>query len=111
MKAGNLRHVIDIQDASVVADGQGGFVSTWTAVSGLANLRAAIWPLSGTERLESDKLELAVSHKIRIRYHSGITAEMRIKHGIRYFNIKSIINPDERNIMVDMLAEEIDGGS
>jgi SPP1 family predicted phage head-tail adaptor len=111
MRAGNLRHIIDIQDTSMVSDGMGGWVETWATISNGANLRAAIWPLRGSERIEAMKVEVAISHKIRIRYHSGITAEMRIKHGTRYFNIKSIIVPDERNIMVDMMAEEIDGGS
>jgi len=111
MRAGNLRHVIDIQDATETPDGMGGVTVVWAAITNGANLRAAIWPLRGSERIEAMKVEVAISHKIRIRYHSGITAEMRIKHGIRYFNIKSIINPDERNIMVEMMAEEIDGGS
>jgi len=52
------------------------------------------------------KQELEITHKIRIRYRSGMTSKNRIKFGSRYFNITSILNPDERNIMIDMFAVE-----
>jgi len=109
MRAGELRHVIDIQDSVNSADGQGGWTQVWSNV--YSNVRAAVWPLRATERLESMKLELSTTHKIRIRYREGIKADMRVKFGTRYFNIQSIIVPDERRIMCEMLCEEIDGGS
>jgi SPP1 family predicted phage head-tail adaptor len=109
MRSGLLRHVIDIQDAAETPDGMGGFTTSYSDLH--SNLRAAIWPLSGSERLESDKLELSVTHRIRIRYREGIKADMRVSFDSRYFNIKSVIVPDERRIMVEMLCEEIDGGS
>ena len=109
MRAGILRHMIDIEDATDTNDGMGGVTQVWSDLH--TGLRAAIWPLSGNERLESDKLELAVTHKIRIRYREGIKTDMRVSFDSRYFNIKSVIVPDERRIMVEMLCEEIDGGS
>jgi len=83
-------------------DGDG---AQWTCKA--PKIRAAIWPLKGKEQLEGMKVELTVTHKIRMRYLSGVTADMRIEFGSRYFNVRSIINPDERNRMLDILAEEV----
>ena len=108
MRSGLLRHIVAIQEQTEVADGMGGASLTWAAVSGMASVPAAIWPLKATERLDAMKLEMKVTHRIRIRHRSGITAKMRIywSNKVRTFNIISIINPDERNIMLDMICTE-----
>ena len=106
MRAGNLRHTISIQEETETPDGQGGFSLSWDDVSGMDAVPAAIWPLSAKESLDAMKLELQVTHKVRIRYRSGITAKNRIKFGTRIFNIISLINFEERNKQLDMLALE-----
>ncbi|MCP4704012.1 MAG: phage head closure protein [candidate division Zixibacteria bacterium] len=106
MRAGQLRHTISIQEQTDVADGMGGFTTSWADISGMDAIPAAIWPLSAKESIEAMKLELVVSHKIRIRYRSGITAKNRILFGSRVFDVVSLINNDERNISLDMLAVE-----
>jgi SPP1 family predicted phage head-tail adaptor len=105
MRAGNLRHVIDIEDATGVPDGMGGFTDTYSAK--YSGLRAGIWPTNAKERVENLKMGMSISHKIRIRYRSGIRSDMRVKFGTRYFNIISIINRDERNELIDMIADEV----
>ena len=111
MRSGTLRHVIDIQDAAETNDGLGGVTVVWAAIANGTNLRASIWPVSASERINNDKVELTITHRIRTRYREGITADMRVKHGSDYYNIKSIINSEMRNIMLEMLCEEIDGES
>jgi len=94
LRAGDLKHLIDIQEATLVADGMGGQTTTWANVSGLSGLRAAIWPLYASERLEAMQLEHAISHRIRIYYRPGLNADMRVvldKGGER---IASIVNRD-----------------
>jgi len=103
MICGQLKHSITIQEQNDVSDGMGGSTTTWTD---LFDTRAAIWPTSSKERLDAMKLELQITHKIRMRYRSGITSKHRIKFGTRTFNIISLINPDERNIMYNILAVE-----
>jgi len=103
MRAGTLRHKITFQTATDTSDNMGGYTQAWTDTY---DCFAAIWPLKGTEALEAMKLEHAVTHRIRIRYRSGITADMRIKFGSRYFDIVSSINPDERNVSLDIMATE-----
>jgi len=110
MRSGSLRHSIDIESGKATSDGMGGETIVFTAISDGSGIRASIWPLRSTERLEAAKLELQITHRIRIRYRTGVTAAMRIKFndpaGARYFNIRSIINNDEKNITLEFLAEE-----
>jgi SPP1 family predicted phage head-tail adaptor len=47
-----------------------------------------------------------ISHKIRIRYLASVTPKLRIKFGTRYFDIVSVINPDERNEYLEMMCRE-----
>ena len=110
MRAGWLRHSIDIEESTDTTDNMGGFTKTWAAITNGSGVRAAIWPVRAKELLEAGKLELSTTHKIRIRYISGVNAAMRIKFndpdGARYFNIRSKICPCERGIMLEFLAEE-----
>ena len=79
--------------------------AVWTC-SGDGSINAAIYPIRGNELVESMKLELVTTHKIRIRYMSGIKSDMVIYFGSRTFDIVQIINPAERNIYLELLAKE-----
>jgi SPP1 family predicted phage head-tail adaptor len=109
MRAGGLRHKIVFQQLTVANDTWGHSAKTWTAY---VTRYAAIWSLRGVERLEAMKLDNEITHKIRIRFTSGLHPKMRIEYydheeGItRYFNILSILNIDERNIYQEIMASE-----
>jgi len=106
MRAGNLRHKISFQEQTNTSDGMLGFSITWANISGLGSVPASITAIKSNEIIESLKLELKITHKIKCRYHAGITAKHRILFGSRTFNIVSIINPGERNISLEFLAIE-----
>jgi len=106
LRAGNLRHRIAIQTETSVSDGMGGFTLSWANVENMGSVPAAIWPLSAKENLDAMKLEQQITHKIRIRYQSGITSKNRIVFGSRTFNIISILNYEERNRSFDLLCLE-----
>ena len=111
MRSGDLRHKITIQERTQTSDGMGGFSEVW---SDLYPTRAAIWPMKANEILDAMKLELQVDHKIRIRHPRmfEIKADMRVKwfdhiaKVDKYFNIYSIINPDKRNVILELLCSE-----
>ena len=84
-------------------DGSG---AQWTC-TGDGSINAAIYPVRGQEAVDNAKLELSTTHRIRIRYMSGITPSMRVLFGSRVFNIVQIINPEERNVYLEFMAEEI----
>ena len=111
MRSGDLKHFITFQEPTQTSDGGGGFTIVW---SDAYETRAAIWPLSSKEQLDSMKLELEVNHRIRIRHPRNIdlTAKHRIKwldhvtNEYKYFNIVSVRNVDKRNLMLEFLALE-----
>ncbi len=111
IRSGDLRHKITIQERTQTADNIGGFSEIW---SDLYPTRAAIWPMKATEVLDALKLELQVDHRIRIRHPRTfeIKADMRVKwfdhiaKVDKYFNIISILNPDKRNVLLELLCSE-----
>lgn len=98
-----MRHKIQIQEKTQVSDGMGGFTETWATVN---EVWAAIWPVSAKESRENMRVEANITHNIRIRYRTGIVHAMRVLFGSRTFEIKGLINPDERNIWLDMVCNE-----
>ena len=103
MRAGSLRHKIIFQELTVANDTWGHSSETWTDQ---VTTYASIWTLRGTERMEGLKLDNEITHKIRIRYRTDLHPKMRIKFGTRYFNIISLIDPDERHIYYEIMANE-----
>jgi SPP1 family predicted phage head-tail adaptor len=103
MKIGDLNKRIELQYQTRVSDGMGGFMTAWTDA---CTIFGAIWPISASEITAMNSTTMVVSHRIRIRYRSVIKASWRIKFGLRYFNIVSIINPNEKNQMLDLMVKE-----
>lgn len=111
MRAGALRHKIMIQAKSTAAgrDSFGGQVVAWTSNRGVW---AEVKPIRGSQYFEAQQVQSAVTHKIRIRYTTlaGSTeitpGNCRAKWGTRIFNIHAALNPDERNIMLDLMCSE-----
>ena len=104
MRIGDLQKRITLQYQTKVADGMGGFTVSWADT---ATVFAAIWPTSANERIQAMQEVMTVTHRIRIRYRTGIRASWRVKFGNRYFSISSIINPSEKNEMLDLLCKEV----
>ena len=105
MRAGDLRHRIIIQPNTNTSDGMGGMTTTYPEKDWI-RVWAAIWPVSATEQLATMKEIMIISHRIRIRYRSGIKPRWRIRFSDRYFNIVSIINPNEKNELLDLMCKE-----
>ena len=65
-------------------------------------------PMSGREYEESQKIRAETTYKISTRYFPGITAEMRIFHNGREFEIISILDLDGRREELQIVAIETD---
>lgn len=104
IRAGELSKTIDIQAPGKTSDGMGGMTTVWTTLA--ANVYAAIWPVSASEMVQANAASMVLSHRIRIRYRSIFKAAWRLKYGDRYFNIVSIINPNEANEYLDLMCKE-----
>ena len=104
MRAGSLNKRVTLQYPTSVSDLMGGFTTTWT--TGEKIVWAAIWPTSANELVRSMQTVMEITHRIRIRYRVGVLPSWRIKFGTRYFNIVSIVNPNEKNELLDLMCRE-----
>ncbi len=103
VEAGKLRHKIDIQQFTTAKDSYGEDIKTWVSFH---QCYASVNPLRGKEYFDTQQIVPEVDNKITTRYKSGIAPTMRIVWGSRTYEIRSVTNPDERNIMLEFLAVE-----
>lgn len=105
MKTGALNKRIALQAETRTPDGAGGYALTWTTV---ASLWANIQPVFGRETSAADRQESRVTHKITLRWQSAVTptASMRVLYKTRAFNIRAVLNANEADRWMILLAEE-----
>jgi len=104
MNPGRLRHKIDIEQEATTPNSYGEPTQSWSAF--LSSISASIDPVSGREYFASDMTNAEVTHKIRVRYRTGIFPKMRVKFGTRYFDIVSVLNFEERNKELLLMCKE-----
>jgi len=98
-----FRHRIDIQKRTRVFDGEG-WKYEWPTID---TVWASISPVSAQERLEWQKLDVEVTHKISLRPYPGIDrVDHRLKFRGRVFTIVSILNPKELGRRLDLICNE-----
>ncbi len=103
-----LRHRLTLQEEVKTPDGAGGYIRSWQNV---ADLWAEISPIStkviyGSEKLFAGQMQASLSHKITIRYRSGLSTAMRLLFENRLFNIRTISNTQENKDIIELLVEE-----
>ena len=100
---GKLKRLASLESYTTVSDGMGGSFATWSKV---ADVWCDIAPLSGRELLEFGAVTSNITHRITMRYRSNVSAENRIVWHNRHFNIKSALNLDEEQKIIELLAVE-----
>lgn len=103
LRAGRLRHCVDIQSKTETRDALGGFIEAWTTTD---TRFASVEPIKAKEVLRGDQIDSRITHKIIMRYYDGLEASQRFRFGQRIFNIFSILNIDERNHQMEVLVTE-----
>lgn len=107
VRAGKLRHRITIQyKSSESPDSAGNPQPVWADE---ATVWGSVEPLSGREFFAAQQVNSEVTHRITMRYRSGMDPEKRIKFGTRYFGILAVLNREERNISLELLCVEVPG--
>lgn len=104
MQAGRLRHRVELQRPDGTSRNR--FNEARLNYTTAAHVWAAVEPLRGNEYMESQKLRAELTYRIRIRYYPGVTTEWRVKFGDRLFNIQSVINVEEHNREMQLMAIE-----
>lgn len=103
MNAGDLRHQITLQSMTQTADGMGGITETW---SDQFTTWASIDPPKSREFYGTGQVQTEIVTRVRIRYRPNVSHTWRVKFGTRYFNITSIVNPDECNQELIIMGRE-----
>lgn len=101
LNAGDLRTRGVLQQRANIADAQGGNVVTWTPV---ASVWSEVVAVTGSEGVTADQQRPLVLYNITIRYRPGVTpseygadAAMRFVVGTRIFDIRTVIDIEERH--------------
>jgi SPP1 family predicted phage head-tail adaptor len=102
MRAGQLRHRIEIQRPIVTRDAYGAEIKAWSA---LVSLWAHVQTLNGSERILQTQADATLTHQITIRYYPGLTPVMRVRWNGRLFEIHSLV-PDEREQQLVLMCSE-----
>jgi SPP1 family predicted phage head-tail adaptor len=103
-KPAAMKHRVTLQESTITGDSQGGFTESWADTIGLW---AQITPLKGWELMRAQQLQTTITHKITIRYRTGITTAMRfLLDGTRILQIKQVIDVDEAHAYLEILCVE-----
>ena len=106
MQIGKLRHYITLRTAADDIDSEGGVNEpTWT--NNEENVPARIVPVSGSEEIFGDQPDGRITHRIWLRYKSGIDTKWSILFGSRVFYVTGVRNIDERSIfmVIDVIED------
>ncbi len=101
--AAKMRHRVDIQSLTETTDDQGGFTKAWATD---ATVWAEIVPMKGYERFQAQQTQTPLTHKVTMRYRTGVTTAHRLLYGSRVFGIKEVINVDERGSFLELKCIE-----
>lgn len=106
MHAGELRHRVDLQQATVLPDAHGAPVRTWSTV---ATVWAAIEPVTGRQYYEAKAVGIEQPVRVRVRHRADVTTGMRVRHGARAFDIESVQDVGGLGRELVLLTRAIDG--
>ncbi len=100
---GDLTHRLRLEAPIRTSDETGGAALTWALI---AEVYASIRSVSGSERLENDRLAGAITHAIWLRHRAELTTQHRLSYGTRIFEIRAILDRDGRHRFVECRCEE-----
>ena len=105
----NAKHRISVEQSTETVGDMGGFETSWAEI---ASMYAIIEPMKQIERMQYNKLDSEVSHKIIVRYQGIfsdplVAAKYRIIFKSRRFEITEAVNLFEDNKYVRIVASEV----
>lgn len=104
LRNGALRHRVTVQAMTEEEDDFGQMVQSFTT---LASRWASIDPVSGTETVAGGKIREGTTHKVRLRWATGLNARCRIVFGTRTFEVLEVLNFREQKAFADLLCREV----
>ena len=105
MRAGYLRHRLALKSKSVSRDTFGEEDITWTTT---ATVWGSVEPLRGREYMEARQGQADVSHRVVIRYRTGVVPTMQVvMEDGKTLVVDSVINRLEKEEMLELMCREL----
>ena len=99
---GKLRERVTVQQASETRNAMGETVLSW---ADLTTVWASVEGVSAREALALGQQEVVITHKVRLRYLSLLTARMRFRWRNRILTVISLLEYDNRTEHVAICEE------
>jgi len=100
---GRMRYRVKVENATNTRDTGGGISQVYNSIN---FLYADIKPKSANSSYRQGMVQEKVTHELTIRFMDNISTNSRISFGTRLFDVKGIINIDERDRFLKLLCEE-----
>lgn len=107
MNPGDLRNKITIKVQPTDQDSYGGKIEDTALWNDFITCFAAILPIAGREFFIVQQVNATVTTRIKIRYISAITPGMRVVFGEKVYDIKSVLDIEERHKEIHLMCEEL----
>lgn len=104
LPAGALRHRSVVESYTEERTTMGSSRKVWSTV---ATRWVEIRPLSGKEPNTAQQASPRVTHKIVLRYLSGLDSTYRFRWGLRIFKVHSVLNLYEMGKLCVCIVEEL----
>lgn len=91
---GKLRERVTVQQATESRNAIGETVLAWSTYD---TVWASVEGVSSREALDAGKIDIQVSHRVRMRYLSGMTQNMRLSWRDRTLEIVSLLEYGNRS--------------
>lgn len=105
---GSLRHYVSLwEDRGDVRGEHNLPTAHWVRV---ANFYASIEPVGGREFFQAQQVQSSVTYRIRCRWLPGVRPQQQIRYGTRCFDIQSVLDAEERNEWLEIMAVEHSDG-
>lgn len=105
IRSGLMDRLATVQTPAESANGIGEPILTW---SDYATRWIAILPLSGNEQMTAMAQEGSVTHRVRMRYTSGMKPKMRLVAEGRTFEVMSVVERGRKEEHELMVTEVVD---
>ncbi len=105
IRSGLMDSLATVQTPTESANGIGEPILTW---SDFATRWIAIVPLTGNEQMTAMAQEGSVTHRIRMRYTTGMKPKMRLISEGRTFEVMSVVERGRREEHELMVTEVVD---
>ena len=103
MRGGGLRHRLTIERKSITQNELGDPVESWST---FAQRWASVEPLRGREFFDAQQVNAEITVRFRLRYTEGVAPEMRVNFDGRLFDVRAVVNVDERKAELILMCSE-----